>query len=73
MKTSKEMKIDGQSHYNGLEKRTDAKAAERFSRPAYQAGKLIQAQGRQLEHKSVAQYLAERYDIKEGVSGSAAD
>ena len=37
-------------------------------RPAYQAGKLLQEQGRQIEHKTLEEYLAEKYDIKERVN-----
>lgn len=46
----------------------DNKAAKWFRRPAYQAGKLLQEQGRQIEHKTLEEYLAEKYDIKERVS-----
>lgn len=48
------------------QKPTD-KAKEWFSRPPYQAGKMIRAQGEQAEHKDVLDYLAKKYDIKAGV------
>lgn len=41
---------DRQQHYEELESRHDAKALERFKRPAYQS-------------VSVAEYLAKKYDI----------
>ena len=41
---------DRQQHYEELESRHDAKALERFKRPAYQS-------------VSVAEYLARKYDI----------
>lgn len=45
----------------------DSKAEKWFRRPAYQAGKLLQEQGKQMEHKTAVEYLAEKYDIKERV------
>ena len=39
------------------------KASEKFHRPEYQAGKLIEAQGQQLWHGDVAEYLARKYKI----------
>lgn len=47
-----------------FEKRVDEAARERFRRPAYQAGSMVQAQGRQLEHRTLIEYMAERCDIK---------
>ena len=47
-----------------FEKRVDEAVRERFRRPAYQAGSMVQAQGRQLEHRTLIEYLAERCDIK---------
>lgn len=47
-----------------FEKRVDEAARERFRGPAYQAGSMVQAQGRQLEHRTLIEYLAERCDIK---------
>ena len=46
----------------------DNKATKWFRRPAYQAGKMVQEQGRQIEHKTLEEYLAEKYDIKERVN-----
>lgn len=46
----------------------DSNAVKWFRRPAYQSGKMVQEQGRQIEHKTVSEYLAEKYDIKERVS-----
>ena len=53
------------------EKSPSEKAKECMERPAYpdvrlsdQVRKLIKAQGMQMEHKSVEEYLAEKYDIK---------
>lgn len=52
-----------------FEKRVDEAARERFRRPAYQAGSMVQAQGRQLEHRTLIEYLAERCDIKADLEG----
>ena len=68
----KQQHLDSKSHYEMMaEKETDEKAKECMERPAYpdarisdQARKLIKAQGTQMEHKSVEEYLAEKYDIK---------
>lgn len=71
MRTRKEMKIYGKQHYEELaERKPDQKATERFIRPAYQVGSLIKEQGRQLKHKSVEEYLVERYDISGGDKGA---
>ena len=60
------IKIDQLSHMDALEaKKPDQKARERFRRPAYQAARLIQIRGRQMEHKSVAEYMAEKLGIGE--------
>ena len=53
------------------ERKPDEKALADFHRPAYQARKMVQVQGEQIEHKSVAEYLAERYKI--GVDASGED
>lgn len=68
-RSHKEIKIDSQDHYGGLAENTpDRKAIKKFKRPpAYQAGKLLVEQGRQMESKSLLEYLAERYNIKEVV------
>ena len=52
-----------------FEKRVDEAARERFRRPAYQAGSMVQAQGRQLEHRTLIEYMAERCDIKADLEG----
>lgn len=52
-----------------FEKRVDEAARERFRRPAYQAGSMVQAQGRQLEHRTLIEYLAEKYDIEADLEG----
>ena len=49
-RSRKEQRRDRQQHYEELESRHDAKALERFKRPAYQS-------------VSVAEYLARKYDI----------
>lgn len=66
-RTHKEIRIDSRDHYGGLaDNCPDIRATEKFKRPAaYQAGKLIADQGRQMESKSLLEYLAERYNIKE--------
>ena len=69
MRTRKEIKRDRQDHYAGLEKLQDPKAGEAFRRPAYQAGKMVQEQGRQIGHKTVSEYLAEKYDIGGDIGG----
>ena len=48
-RSRKEQRRDRQQHYEELESRHDAKALERFKRPAYQS-------------VSVAEYLAKKYD-----------
>lgn len=52
-----------------FEKRVDEAARERFCRQAYQAGSMVQAQGRQLEHRTLIEYMAERCDIKADLEG----
>lgn len=52
-----------------FEKRVDEAGRERFRRPAYQAGSMVQAQGRQLEHRTLIEYMAERCDIKADLEG----
>lgn len=54
-------KLDQLSHMDALEaKKPDQKARERFRRPAYQAAKMVRAQGRQIERKTAAEYLKEK-------------
>lgn len=52
-----------------FEKRVDEAARERFRRPAYQAGSMVQAQRRQLELRTLIGYLAEKYDIEADLEG----
>ena len=44
------------------------RAKEWFHRPAYQARKLVREQGEQIENNDMLDYLADKYDIKTGVS-----
>mgnify|MGYP006983816792 CR=1 FL=1 len=52
-----------------FERNVDEAARERFRRPTYQAGSMVQAQGRQLEHRTLIEYMAERCDIKADLEG----
>ena len=54
-RTRKEQRQDSQEHYSGLAENTpDRKAIKKFKRPpAYQVGKLLQEQARQMESKSL--------------------
>lgn len=53
-RTRKEMKRDSKSHYEGMAEQTaDLKALERFRRPAYQARRMIRAQGEQIGEKNI--------------------
>lgn len=52
------------------ERPPDKRASADFHRKPYQSAVLIREQGEQMEHKSVEQYLAEKYDIKTGVGAS---
>lgn len=47
----------------------DRKASEKFHRPAYQAGKLIETQGQQLWHGDVTEYIARKYKIGDDANG----
>ena len=49
----------------------DRKASADFHRPAYQANNMIRIQGQQLEHITVEEYLAKKYNIKEADAGGA--
>lgn len=70
-RTRKEQRRDSQDHYCCIaEQKVDAKAAERFNRPAYQVRKAIRAQGEQVEHKDMVEYLAEKYGIEMEVDAS---
>ena len=65
-----EIKANLQQHYGGMAERpVDKKASEKFHRPAYQAGNLIEAQGQQLWHGDVAEYLARKYKIGDDANG----
>lgn len=67
-RNQKEIRRDRQSHYAGLaNENPDWKAGDTFRRPAYQAGRLLQEQGKQLEHKTVSEYLAEKYGMGKGM------
>ena len=59
-RTRKEQKRDSQKHFDCLEKFQDRKAQDAFRRPAYQAGKLLQEQGEQMEKKreTAVEYVA---------------
>lgn len=59
--------------YAEMEKSRDEKAREKFKRPAYQAAVMIRQQGKQIEHKSLMEYLAEKYDIGKGVDAGGKD
>ena len=69
MRTRKEAHRDSREHHEKMaEQPPDERAAAWFRRPAGVVA-MIQAQAAQMEHKTVAEYLAEKYDIK----GSVAD
>lgn len=54
-----EIQQNQKEHYAAMaEHPPDRKESEKFYRPAYQAGKLIEAQWQQLWHGDVAEYLA---------------
>ena len=59
-----EIQQNQKEHYADMaEHPPDRKASEKFHRPAYQAGKLIEAQGQQLWHGDVTGYIARKYKI----------
>ena len=65
-KSTAEVRANMQKHYGELtDMVTDPKASEDFHRPAYQANNMIRIQGQQLEHITVEEYLAKKYNIKE--------
>lgn len=69
MRTRKEAHRDSWEHHEKMaEHPPDERAMTWFRRPAG-VTLMIQAQAAQMERKSVAEYLAEKYDIK----GSVAD
>lgn len=62
-----EIQQNQKEHYAAMaEHPPDRKASEKFHRPAYQAGKLIEAQGKQILHEDVAEYIARKLGIKSG-------
>ena len=65
-----EIQQNQKEHYADMaEHPTDQKASEKFHRSAYQAGKLIKAQGQQLWRGDVAEYLARKYKIGDDANG----
>lgn len=67
-----EIRQNQKEHYAGMaEHPPDQKASEDFHRPAYQANNMIRIQGQQLEHITVEEYLAKKYNIKEADAGGA--
>lgn len=69
-KSPAEVKANMQNHYGELtDMVTNLKASKHFHRPAYQAGNLIEAQGQQLWHGDVAEYLARKYKIGDDANG----
>lgn len=65
-----EIQQNQKEHYADMaEHPPDRKASEKFHRPAYQAGKLIEAHGQQLWHGDVAEYLARKYRIGDDTVG----
>lgn len=59
-----EIQQNQKEHYADMaEHPPDRKASEKFHRPAYQAGKLIEAQGQQFWHGDVTGYIARKYKI----------
>ena len=69
-KSTAEVRANMQKHYGELtDMVTDPKASEDFHRPAYQANNMIRIQGQQLEHITVEEYLAKKYNLKEADAG----
>lgn len=65
-----EIQQNQKEHYADMaEHPPDRKASEKFHRPAYQAGKLIEAQGQQLWHGDVTGYIARKYKIGDDTVG----
>ena len=65
-----EIQQNQKEHYAAMaEHPPDRKASEKFHRPAYQAGKLIETQGQQLWHGDVAEYLTRKYKIGDDANG----
>lgn len=65
-----EIQQNQKEHYAAMaEHPSDRKASEKFHRPAYQAGKLIETQGQQLWHGDVTGYIARKYKIGDDTVG----
>lgn len=65
-----EIQQNQKEHYAAMTERPpERKASEKFHQPAYQAGKLIKAQGQQLWHGDVAECLARKYKIGDDTIG----
>ena len=63
MRTRKETHIESQEQYNSMaEHPPDPHAYDWFHRPAGVRG-LIRQQAEQIEHKTVAEYIAEKYKM----------
>ena len=68
MRSRKEIYLDSVEHYEELsEQQPDKRAQKCFRRPDGVVA-MIQAQAAQIEHKTVEEYLSEKYGI-----GSVAD
>lgn len=71
-KSTAEVRANMQKHYGELtDMVTDPKASEDFHRPAYHTNNMIRIRGQQLEHITVEEYLAKKYNIKEADAGGA--
>ncbi len=69
MRTRKEIRRDGKEHHDKMAERPpDKHAADWFHRPAG-VTIMIQAQATQIEHKTVEEYLSEKYGIGSGADG----
>ena len=65
-----EIQQNQKEHYAAMaEHPPDRKTSEKFHRSACQAGNLIEAQGQQLWHGDVAEYLARKYKIGDDANG----
>lgn len=65
-----EIQQNQKEHYAAMaEHPPDRKTSEKFHRSACQAGNLIEAQGQQLWHGDVAEYLARQYKIGDDTVG----
>lgn len=67
------MKRSTDRRWSRAEHPPDRKASADFNRPAYQANNMIRIQGQQLEHITVEEYLAKKYNIKEADAGGGYD